>query len=460
MRFGVREICNVVFKARTETKIGSTTFKKGQPVLYIDTAKTSTLEGAATTVYAQGGQGNPRLIAWEGERTLTFTVEDALLSPTSFAILTGAGLANMASAGSNSKINVHTTFDLPILEGGVVKIDLDTAGDNHDIYYDEDVAEIFGFILDNSGACVVPCQCTGISGVEPNCNVYTITRDKTLELTFSGADKYVGKTLRVDCYTQKTGGATEITIDAEKFAGNYYVEADTLFRDEYSAQDMPAVIVIPNVKIQSNFTFNMSNTGDPSTFTFTMDAFPDYTKFDKTHKVFAAIQIVGDENIHPDNPDDVTIDDSCGPLEVAFTSVVAGASDWTDKEFADDPKKINFTTLGNNLKATIDRANVDFSGNLRRIDNWTAFSSNADDLTGYYFPFAMFAEDGYKFVRTIPSTGDEKELVFGSTGDGSGRINMVFAVNPDAPVITAYLKDSTGAKVTEYAFDFSKVVFK
>jgi hypothetical protein len=66
MRFGVREICDVVFKAKSDVKIGSTLFRKGQPVLYIDTAKTSTIEGAATTVYAQGGRGNTRLIAWEG----------------------------------------------------------------------------------------------------------------------------------------------------------------------------------------------------------------------------------------------------------------------------------------------------------------------------------------------------------------------------------------------------------
>jgi hypothetical protein len=57
-----------VFKAKTSQKIGNITFKPGQPVLYIDSAKTSTLEGAATTVYAQGGQGNSRLITWEGER--------------------------------------------------------------------------------------------------------------------------------------------------------------------------------------------------------------------------------------------------------------------------------------------------------------------------------------------------------------------------------------------------------
>ena len=67
MKFGVREICNVVFKAKTDVKIGNKIFKAGQPVLYIDTAKTSTIEGAATKVYATGGRGNTRLIAWEGE---------------------------------------------------------------------------------------------------------------------------------------------------------------------------------------------------------------------------------------------------------------------------------------------------------------------------------------------------------------------------------------------------------
>ena len=36
----------------------------------------------------------------------------------------------------------------------------------------------------------------------------------------------------------------------------------------------------------------MASSGDPSTFTFTIDAFPDYTRFDPTKKVLAAIQII------------------------------------------------------------------------------------------------------------------------------------------------------------------------
>ena len=53
-RFGIREICDVVFKPLTSVDIGNQHFDAYQPVLYIDTAKTSSLEGAATTVYAQG----------------------------------------------------------------------------------------------------------------------------------------------------------------------------------------------------------------------------------------------------------------------------------------------------------------------------------------------------------------------------------------------------------------------
>jgi histidyl-tRNA synthetase len=92
----------------------------------------------------------------------------------------------------------------------------------------------------------------------------------------------------VDYYTEYESGAQQIDITPDKFGGNYYLEASTLFRTT-DGVDMPAEFIIPNCKIQSNFTFTMASSGDPSTFTFTMDAFPDYTRFNKTKKVLAAI---------------------------------------------------------------------------------------------------------------------------------------------------------------------------
>ena len=595
MKFGVRQICNVVFRATTNQKIGSRTFEKGQPVFYLDTAKTSSLEGAATSVYAQGGRGNTRLISWEGEKTLTFTVEDALLSPISFSMLSGAGVVK-STAESGEQVHFHQTtattadndgiidlsnalepgeeidttaplFIMPVDEygditGEVIKGDFSLYKSEQDsdysgqkIMYSKDLGtkedyagfnnyknaykypyfinenhtatteEIEGWkandkvikpeynvdnnVFDSRGTKVVLSQPIPYDGrailkttVENNKMALVINKEifsvsnsetgvnETLPLpaalknpifsvkaliqevaaastnntpnmicpsgdslpvffrsiitresngstelisindnaasawyqvvsysyakgatefseenenmttlkelslgfytktnaprytsdwgyfigikkiatwdedgapaTYSGDEihiklnkdvrnflirNYFGQTassglrliengtangvinnqtqaLRnsferaykatlaynafksiinkpfvVDYYVTKSAATvTELQIDATNFAGYYYVEADTLFRRQVDGKDLPANLTFPNVKIQSNFTFSMASTGDPSTFTFTMDAFPGYTYFDKSKKVLCAIQIVDDKS--------------------------------------------------------------------------------------------------------------------------------------------------------------------
>ena len=259
MKFGVREICDVTFKALQSGYLGSMPVAVGQPVLYIDTAKTSTIEGAATTVYAQGGRGNSRLIAWEGEKTLTFTVEDALLSPIGFAILSGAGLYDIKEL--SEKALVHCTA-VTVLDAEKKPVLEDTASTNAPM-----------FILEYNDGSI----------------------GKVLEATEGVVNSgKAGDSVFVDYYVEKEA-VTELNIDAENFAGFYYVEASTLFRRESDGKDLPAEIVFPRVKIQSNFTFTMASSGDPSTFTFTMDAFPAYTYFDKTKKVLCAMQIINEE---------------------------------------------------------------------------------------------------------------------------------------------------------------------
>ena len=295
MKFGVREICEVVLKAKANQKVGNKIFYKNEPVIYFDTLKTSSMEGAATTVYAQGGRGNSRLMAWEGERTVTFTMEDALISPAGFMILSGAGLIE---ASADKKIMVHTTEQtdkVVVNEDGTVTITLEQPAYNNSA----DIEDYVYVMLMENGEVVS----------EPF--IPSAVNDKTLTLTATWTDTgreedhqsrgnqldkfYTGCIVLVDYYVERTGGVQEITITPDKFGGNYYLEASTLFRTT-DGVDMPAEFVIPNCKIQSNFNFTMAATGDPSTFTFTMDAFPDYTRFDKTKKVLAAIQIVDGSN--------------------------------------------------------------------------------------------------------------------------------------------------------------------
>lgn len=234
-------------------------------------------------------------------RTVTFTMEDALISPEGFMILSGAGLV---SATSQEKINVHVAenTDGIIKEGDKVYIVLEKA------VSDDKNATIYVIPKRNDEFLSEPFIGTKVA------NAVTLTEktDAQEEITKAQTDGKLivieeksdykvsdiavfdnAEIAMVDYYTEYESGAQQIDITPDKFGGNYYLEASTLFRDQASGQDFPAEFIIPNCKIQSNFTFSMASSGDPSTFTFTMDAFPDYTRFNKTKKVLAAIQIIG-----------------------------------------------------------------------------------------------------------------------------------------------------------------------
>ena len=274
MKFGVREICDVVLRAKGTVKVGETTFSHDEPVIYFDSAKTSTVEGSATTVYATGGRGNNKLLAWEGEKSVTFTMEDALLSPLGFSILSGAGLVDAAQVEGGMKVHTTLTTVVDVTEG--ITVDLaDLTG--------KEIAneKAYAFIM-KDGQIV-----ERLNPAIPSSGSVTITRKDR------AAGKLTGEqTVMIDFYVSVATGAVEMTIEPDKFGGFYYLEASTLFRRQDNGQDMAAAFVIPKVKIQSNFTFSMASSGDPSTFTFTMDAFPDYTKFDPTKQVLFALQII------------------------------------------------------------------------------------------------------------------------------------------------------------------------
>ena len=353
MKYGVREICDVVFKAKGVMKVGNRIFYKDEPVMYFDTLKTSSLEAASASVYAQGGRGNPRLIAWDGDRTLTFNMEDALISSEGLQILAGAGLLE---ASSKDTLKIHATSQLSgndiITEedsstGAVESVEIvlpqkpywPVIGTGSGAYVDYSANYIYVMVLDQYGEvfsepfipdvgkegatktsdeAFVPVywddtdkEWKPVGQTTNKVGGYKITLKTSDDLAKTnyatnkapvfGDDIPVGKlfvgsgkdAVLVDYYVEKESGAQQIEITADKFGGSFYIEADTLFRTQQGL-DMPAEFIIPNGKIQSNFTLSMAATGDPSTFTFTVDAMPDYTRFDRSKKVLAAIQIVQD----------------------------------------------------------------------------------------------------------------------------------------------------------------------
>lgn len=289
-------------------QIGNKIFYKHEPVIYFDTLKTSQLEGSATQVYAQGGTGNPRLVQWEGERVVTFTMEDALISPEGFMILSGAGLVE---ATSTKPLYHHVTetidkLDITISDDGKVTIPL-----SQKPYLPGDKGDNFAYVMFMRDGEIITepyIPTHGDDSINETGDVYT----KKYEITVEEHDCYDEDTtgqpntytvnqisnikfdsVLVDYYVARGAAMKQIEITSDQFGGNFYLEASTLFRTPEGI-DMPAEFIIPNCKIQSNFTFAMANSGDPTSFTFTLDAFPDYTRFDHSKKVFAAVQILED----------------------------------------------------------------------------------------------------------------------------------------------------------------------
>jgi len=294
-RFGSREICDVTFKALTNgLVVGSHTFSAGQPVFIIDTATTSSMEQATTTVYAQGGRGYNRLMSWEGEKTMTFSVTDALMSPLGLKVLSGAGFADATEAAPQ---HIHTTIDAQADSKGIVTVSLDTLinelglpGTTQSVAICTDAKiKTYATVLDKNGAVLDWIDTVVVT---------TPTAIKNTPAAFqlganaSAAEANKDLNVKLDFYVVMKDNSSKITIKPEDFGGYFYVEADTLYRNQ-DGKDMAATLTFPKVKIQSGFTITMAANGDPSTFDFVMDAFPAYTWFDSTTKVVCDITIVG-----------------------------------------------------------------------------------------------------------------------------------------------------------------------
>lgn len=333
-KFGVREVVDITFKARADMQIGNTQFEKGEPVFIFDSAKTSTLESTTTTVYAQGGRGNPRLIAWEGDKTVTFTFEEALISAQSFAMLSGANLIENSRVAMHQQkrvevvqrevqLNDKTAQTVAVLDltdlipenGQVISAAdanlLDSTGKflyegRGNIYVmelDADGQITRRFKVNQGGALTTQPTVPTLSVVAKSKDgdptqmkvtekfqlVSAIAGESATEAIAGNNALDAGKIYMVDYYVLQPGSS--MTVTASKFAGTYLIEANTLFRRQADGRDYPAQFTIPNGKISSAFTFTMASTGDPSTFPFTVDAFPDYLPFNRKCKALFALEI-------------------------------------------------------------------------------------------------------------------------------------------------------------------------
>lgn len=204
-------------------------------------------------------------MSWDGEKTLTFTMEDALISTDSLALLAAA------KGKTSENTIIHTQKRLGVGTGTSPDKSYVTISntDNTITLNSEDALEnvkddlVYVLVADEGGFASEPY-------------LYTISENGTT-LTKATADSYNGgneyeinsladlkaaKAIYLDYYTEGNS-TTTLTIEPDTFGNNFYVEADTLFRDE-NGVDYAAIFTIPKCRVQSNFSITMASSGDPS----------------------------------------------------------------------------------------------------------------------------------------------------------------------------------------------------
>ena len=218
--YGIKEVADVTFYEINPD--GS----RGNPVLFLDTLKVSSIEQTAESVSAEGGKGNAKLITWDYGKAITVNLEDALFSAKSLSMM---------------------------FSGGVLK----------------DLAEVGGKIVKTVRFVgqTPPTTWVGIGGKTheiTDATYSTVSGDpiETAEMT-EGTPYYA--TFEVDAI------GNVIEVSANVFPGTYYVIGDTFARSRATGQDEFFQFIIYKAKMQAENTLSLEAAGDPSVFNLTLE---------------------------------------------------------------------------------------------------------------------------------------------------------------------------------------------
>lgn len=225
-RFGVKEVADVILYDLANG---------GKPAMFLDSLKMSNLENDAETSYVQGGKGNARIMAFDFNRTATFTLQDALMNPKAIAMQAGAEVQKGAVQAHKREVldvvgDAVTLAEAPV--EGTVTVYSTTDGYDHN-------------------AEVVP------TAVAQNLTLPTGTSGKVV----------------VYYQYETTADAERVIISSDKYAGFYKVVGQTVIRNASTNRDEAFEIEIPKAKIMSSFAINLSPDGEPAVFDMSLDVF-------------------------------------------------------------------------------------------------------------------------------------------------------------------------------------------
>ena len=261
-RYGIKEVADVTFY-----EIDDSTGDRGAPVLYLDTLKVSTIEQTAETADARGGKGNPKLISWDYGKEITVSLEDALFSAKSMAIMFGDGKASTPVSGKVQRVAVARRGK--DVANTSVSVDMvNSAGDTvrNKVWFGDTVPS------GQAGVKFGGLNITRLTKADGSSTDYVAGTDTTYA-TLDECTTFINNLTEGDKFFvtyELSVTKTEVVISGDTFPGTYYVTGDTYARSDVSGKDQFFQFVIPKAKVTSENTITLEAEGDPSVFSMNL----------------------------------------------------------------------------------------------------------------------------------------------------------------------------------------------
>ena len=240
-RYGIKEVADVTFYKLDSNGVPM------YPVLFLDTLKVSTIEQTAENTEARGGKGNAALISWDYNKEINVTLEDALFSAKSMAIMFGNGLVK---SYNGEKAWIMKTEQFTVTGAAITVTDLKTNGAS---FWSKTYVGPDGRVYNK---------------VNPKFykdNINATKRDDSEAKNMGDSDTLELNTTYFCTYDLKVAGSV-IEVSANSFPGTYYITGDTYARSEASGTDEFFQFIIPRAKVTSENTITLEAEGDPSVF--------------------------------------------------------------------------------------------------------------------------------------------------------------------------------------------------
>ena len=90
--YGHKDLYEVVLRAKTSMQFGDRQIEAGEPVLYFEDIKISTLSEQTRQIMARGGWGNMPRVVWDDRTEVEFVLNEGVMSNVGMGILFGANV--------------------------------------------------------------------------------------------------------------------------------------------------------------------------------------------------------------------------------------------------------------------------------------------------------------------------------------------------------------------------------